>query len=98
MPETSDGSSASSAGSAWDEVTPGRDAAADEDCAVATAEGAELDWAEGAEDAAAGEAPAAFDGGFEALLPQPARTRAISALAMETNTRLATLLLTFNFI
>ena len=93
VPEISAGSRASSAGSAWDEVTAGRDGPADEDGVVATAEGSELERAAEAGEAAAGEAPAAFDE-FEALLPQPVRTRMIAALvATGTNPRLATLLL-----
>lgn len=78
--------------SAWDEVTLGRDGPTDGD-GVATADGSELERAAEAEDAAAGEPPVAFDGEFEALLPQPARTRRTAALmATGTNTRLAMLL------
>jgi hypothetical protein len=98
VPEISAGSRASSAGSAWDAVTAGRDGPADEDGAVAPAEGSELEKAAEAEDAAAGEPPAAFDGGFEAP-PQPVRTTTSAApITVGTNTRLATPRLRFQFI
>jgi len=80
-------------------VAAGTDVPADEDRAVATAEGAELGRTAEAGDPAAGEPPPPFDGEFEALLPQPARTRMIAALiATGPNTRFATLLLGIQFI
>jgi hypothetical protein len=99
VPEISAGSRSSSAWSAWDEVTAGRDGPTDEDGVVATAEGSELERVAEAEEAAAGEPPAAFDGELEALLPQPMTTRMIAALiATGTNTRPATRLLRIRFI
>jgi hypothetical protein len=104
VPEISPGSRASSAGSAWDAVTAGRDGPAGEDGAVATAEGSELEKAAEGEEAAAGEPPdaeppAAFDGEFEELLPQPVRTRMIVALiATGKDTRRVALLLITPFI
>jgi CubicO group peptidase (beta-lactamase class C family) len=96
MLPTSVGSSASSAGSAWDEVTAGA-GAADEDGAAAE-DGVALTIVVGGDDAVAGDATAAFEGD-EAPLPHPARTRITAALtASGASVRLATLRLGIGFI